>query len=227
MKKLLIGLIITISGATNAESWPKIKFPDKAIVQVVADNMKFHGSEMKTWVVEQKDTQMSVAAFYKKQWKDVSEKFDARMFNGDYIINSLQPPFLFTARIKSNYEGTLTYVGITKANDDIVNKSSSSKRFPQLPETSVLSDIQSNDIYKSGRTLVLANKRSVEANFYFYKDYYKRVGWLETTSILDNSANKAALKLNYGTNYLDLSFERNTKHKQTHIVVTLVNEGRE
>lgn len=208
-----------------AEAWPELSFPEKATVEVVADNMLIYGSKMKTWVVRDKSSQMNTAAFYKRQWKSNSEKFDARMFNGDYVINSLQPPYLLTARIKQEYDQTITFVGITKEEQSSDNKADIENFIPNLPETTILSDIKSSDVYKKGRTLVLANNRSVESNYHFYRNHFLRKGWVETTGILDNVAGKAALKMNMGTKFIDLSFDKSRKFTQTHIVINHVAEG--
>ncbi len=204
-----------------ADKWPDIEFPKNANVEVVADNMMIYGNQMRTWVVKVKQSQMQSAAFFKKQWKNKSERFDARIFNGDYVINSLQPPFLLTARIKQEYEQVIIYVGITKAADD-KNQRRKQTRFPQLVGTTVMSDINSTDLYKKGRTLMLINKRSIEANYHYYRDYYRRRGWLETSGIIDNSAGNAVLRMNNGTNLLDMSFKKSKS--ETHIVAIQVME---
>ncbi len=113
MKQLLLGCWF-LSLPLLATEWPEIQFPDSATVEVVAEEMVYQGTPMATWVMRDKSNQMMTAAFFKRQWQGKSERFDEQMFGQDYIINSLQPPFLLTARIRKDFDGVLAYIGISK-----------------------------------------------------------------------------------------------------------------
>ncbi|MFT5235205.1 MAG: hypothetical protein ACI8SK_000320 [Shewanella sp.] len=223
MKVLLFMFISIFSAQSYASDWPEIEFPESAQVEVVADNMRYHGYPMKTWVVTDKQSQMMTANFFKKQWQEDSERFDARMFNGDYVINSMQPPYLLTARISQTYDGVVTYVGITKdVSDDELAKVNKLK-FPKPNGATVISDIQSQDIFKQGRTLILSSPQSLSANYHYYRRHFQQRGWLENSAILDINAGKAVLQMSQGTNLVDISF--NIKKSKVYIVANQVTEG--
>lgn len=222
MKLYLALLLIVLSNQSYSSDWPEIEFPETANVEVVADSMRYHGYPMKTWVMKDKQSQMMTANFFIQQWREESERFDARMFNGDYVINSLQPPYLLTARIAHNYDGAVTYIGITKDINESELTKANQAQFPKTDGATVLSDIQSQDIFKKGRTLILSSPQSLSANYHYYRRHFLQRGWLENSAILDTEAGKAALQMSQGTNLIDISF--NIKKSKVYIVANQVME---
>ncbi|WP_299570158.1 hypothetical protein [uncultured Shewanella sp.] len=223
MNKIICLILLFWPMFTYADNWPDIQFPDSALVEIVADDMTMHGFPMRTWVVKDKTSQMMMANFFTKQWQNNSDKFDAQMFNGDYVINSLQSSFLLTARIHREYDGVTAYVGITQNIDEDkarVNKG----KFPTPNKSIILSDIQSKDIYKQGHTLVIQSGQSLSASYHFYRRYYQRRGWAESTAKLSPQVGKAVLQMSKGTDIVDISF--NTKKSKVYIVANQVKEGR-
>lgn len=221
MKYLFLTTLL-FSGMAQSSDWPEIQFPDTAKVEIVADNMTHNGYPMKTWLMTDKQSQMMTASYFKNLWKNNSFRFDARMFNGDYIINSLQPPYLLTVRIQSNFDGVIAYVGITKDMDEQSLHQARKNSFPTLMNSDVISDIHSNDIYKNGRTLTIASKQSVSTNYYFYRNYFLQQGWVENIGLLEASIGTAALQLSKGTDVVDISF--NKENDVTYIVANQVME---
>lgn len=219
MKRVIFLFIILYSN--TALGWPKLEFPESATVEVVADNMQMNGYPMKTWVMKNKSSQQLTAAYFRKQWKRQSQLFHEQMFEGDYIVNSLQPPYLLTARISQSVDGVIAYIGVTEEADESRVKMGS--KFPLPNGANVLSDIASNDVYKSGRVLVVSTSRSLSASYHFYRNHYLNRGWLEDSSLLDVSAGKAALILTKGANIVNLSFD--TNNSQVFLVANQVFEG--
>ncbi|QFU24336.1 hypothetical protein FM038_020745 [Shewanella eurypsychrophilus] len=223
MKFHLLLSSLIFSATTYASDWPEIEFPDTAKVEVVADSMRYHGYPMKTWVMNDKQSQMMTANFFTQQWQENSERFDAKMFNGDYVINSLQSPYLLTARISKNYDGVVTYVGITKNVDESELIDANQIQFPKPNGARVISDIQSQDLFKLGRTLVLSSPQSLSASYHYYRRHFQQRGWAENSAILDTHAGKAVLQMSQGTNLIDISF--NKKKSKVYIVANQVTEG--
>ncbi|WP_394391511.1 hypothetical protein [Shewanella woodyi] len=223
MKKYWALILLLISPSLFADDWPEVEFPDTADVQVVADSMLYHGYPMKTWVMEDEQSQMMIASFFKKQWEEKSERFDAQMFNGDYVINSMQPPFLLTARIHQEYDRVITYVGVTKNVTDRQLEKNNQVQFPKPNGSTLISDIKSNDIFKQGRTLILSTPSSLASSYHFYRRHFQQRGWVENSAILDTQSGKAALQMSQGSNLVDISF--NTKKSVVYIVANQVKEG--
>jgi hypothetical protein len=216
-------IIAFISSFAYGKDWPNVEFPETAQVEIVADQMHYNGYPMKTWVVKDKRSLMVMADFFKKQWQTDSERFDARMFNGDYVINSLQPPYLLTARIAQQYGSVIAYVGITKNMDDSQLAKVNRNKFPKPNGATVLSDIQSHDLYKQGRTVILSSTQSLSSNYHYYRNHFQQRGWIATTTILDPQAGKAALQMSQGTDSVDISFD--SKDSQIYIVANQVTQG--
>ena len=223
MKNILLVLLTLFSTQSYASDWPEIEFPETAKVEVVADDMRYQGYPMKTWVVTDKQSQMMMANFFKQQWQEKSERFDARMFDGDYVINSMQRPYLLTARISQTYDGVVTYVGITKDISDTELARVNQQKFPKPHGATVISDIQSQDLFKQGRTLVLSSPQSLSASYHYYRRHFQQRGWIENSAILDTNAGKAVLQMSQGTNLIDISF--NIKKSKVYIVANQVTEG--
>lgn len=111
MKKWILTGVIFLSCSfgivAEAKDWPSIEFPKNAEVNIVSDGMLYNGYPMRTWILKDTQSPLVLAEFFEKQWRADSDKFDAREFNGDYVINSLQSPYLLTARISEEFDGPL------------------------------------------------------------------------------------------------------------------------
>ncbi|WP_341503839.1 hypothetical protein [Gallaecimonas sp. GXIMD4217] len=208
--------------STAAQAWPSIDFPDGARVEVAAEDTSYNGFPMRTWVMHDRQSQMMTAAFFRKQWKADSELFDEQMFQGDYIINSLQPPYLLTARIANTGSGVTAYVGITQSLEEHQLKTPGDQ-FPMPAQTRVLTDQVSTDLYKQGRTLVLSSDGSVSSLFNFYQSHYRRRGWVDNGSLLDPAAGKGALLMSRDQKELNISIER--RQGKSYLVVNSVSRG--
>ncbi|BCV30656.1 MULTISPECIES: hypothetical protein [Shewanella] len=217
MKQLLLGCWF-LSLPLLAAEWPEIQFPDSATVEVVAEEMVYQGTPMATWVMRDKSNQMMTAAFFKRQWQGKSERFDEQMFGQDYIINSLQPPFLLTARIRKDFDGVLAYIGISKDPGSPVH---SKLAFPMPSGSTVLSDVSSKDLFKSGRTLVFNSNRTLADTFHYYQRHFQRQGWSEVGTYLDSEI--GTLMFTKGSNTLDISINR--KNGLVYVVANQVMEG--
>ncbi|KVX01522.1 hypothetical protein [Shewanella frigidimarina] len=223
MNKIYCLILLFYPIFVYADNWPGIEFPDSAVVEIVADDMTVYGFPMRTWIVKDKKSQMMMANFFAQQWRNNSDKYDAQMFNGDYVINSLQSSFLLTARIHREDDGVTVYVGVTQ-NIEQDKASANKKDFPTPNKSIILSDVQSTDIYKHGHTLVIQSGESLSASYHFYRRYYQRRGWAEISAKLSPQVGKAVLQMSKGADIVDISF--NTKKSKIYIVANQVKEGR-
>lgn len=223
MFRVYLVFILLISNQSFAtQGWPEVEFPKNATVEIVADNMNFNGMPMRTWAVTDKQTSpILAAAFYRQQWKDNSFKFDEQKLGNDFIINSLQPPYLLTARIKPQLKGVLVYVGISK--NEAVTADANSLAFPTLASSTVLSDIRNQDLFKRGRTLLLSSNSEIGSAYRYYYNYFVGQGWSVSGDLLDVNAGKGVLMFTSGSSTVDITFSR--KSGQLSIVANLVSEG--
>ncbi len=223
MYRIFFLLTLLLCGKSlAAQNWPNVEFPKNATVEIVADNMNFNGIPMRTWAVtDQQTSPMLTAAFFRQQWKDSSIKFDEQKFGNDFIINSLQPPYLLTARIKPQLKGVLVYVGISK--NEAVTANANSLAFPTLASSTVLSDIRSQDLFKRGRTLLLRSGSDIGSAYRYYYNYFVGQGWTVSGDILDVTAGKGALMLSSGSSTVDITFNRMAGHVS--IVANLSADG--
>ena len=222
MNKLFTLLLLCIPSICFSVEWPDIEFPEDAVVEIVAEDIKMYGYPTKTWIVKDNASQMLTAAFFKKQWKSKSDKFDEQKLGSDYVINSLQDPFLLTARIKKEYDGVTVLVGITQ-NIEASSNNISADQFPSPLNSNIISDIKSKDLFKNGRTVILQNKRSISENYHYYRRYFQRLGWSENTGILDVNSGKAVLMMSNGANTVDISF--NKRNENVNVVFNQVMDG--
>ncbi|QSX40164.1 hypothetical protein [Shewanella cyperi] len=220
---LLVWASLTMGGAWAGDVWPEMDFPEHAKVEIVADNMSFSALPMKTWAVTDSGSMGELKQFYVSRWKPRSEKFNEQEFNGDYVINSWQPPYLFTARFKAQFDSTLIYVAVSKVMSPDEYSRSTGIKYPTLSDTLVISDISSADLFKRGRTVILLSDRKVSENYHYYRNYYTSRGWSEVVGIFEVSANKAVLRMAQNNNYLDISLS--SHNGKTHIVSNEMSEG--
>lgn len=223
MRHLLLPLFMLSAVSWAADDWPELKFPANAKIEVVADEMEYNGYPMRTWIARVPGNAADAAAFYQKNWQPHSERFDRREFNDDIIINSLQPPYLLTARLQQELGQTIALVGVTKNLDDKALKHIKASDMPIPLGTHLVSEVSSRDPGKQGKTTVLMSERGLSSGYEFYRDYYHRAGWQEVRSILDSSAGKASLRFNRGAEFVDISFSK--KGAQIQIVAHRIKEG--
>lgn len=222
MRWLIIPFLI-FSGVTSADEWPEIRFPQNASVDIVSDNMNFMGLPMRTWVVNYRGDASELARFFTNQWEGNSVKFNDANLNGDVIINSWQPPYLLTARVKRKYEFSVAYVGVSQNLSFDEYETNKANVFPSLNGTAVLSDVSSIDLFKRGRTVVLMNERRVSESYYYYKNYFQSRGWTEVVGILEPSVNQAVLRFNKQNSFMDISLK--SELGKTHIVANEMVDG--
>ncbi|MCH4293088.1 hypothetical protein MJ923_02055 [Shewanella sp. 3B26] len=222
MRWLIIPFLF-FSGVTSADEWPEITFPQNASVDIVSDNMNFMGLPMRTWVVNYRGDASELARFFTTQWEGNSVKFNDTILNGDVIINSWQPPYLLTARVKRRYEFSVAYVGVSQNLSFDEYETNKSNVFPSLNGTAVLSDVSSIDLFKRGRTVVLMNERRVSESYYYYKNYFQSRGWTEVVGILEPSVNQAVLRFNKQNSFMDISLK--SELGKTHIVANEMVDG--
>lgn len=185
--------------------------------------MNFMGLPMRTWVVNYRGDASELARFFTNQWEGNSVKFNDANLNGDVIINSWQPPYLLTARVKRKYEFSVAYVGVSQNLSFDEYETNKANVFPSLNGTAVLSDVSSIDLFKRGRTVVLMNERRVSESYYYYKNYFQSRGWTEVVGILEPSVNQAVLRFNKQNSFMDISLK--SELGKTHIVANEMVDG--
>jgi hypothetical protein len=179
MKRVLWGLgsIVYFGVTFAAPSCPSFPTPQSSRVVVVAQDMVVNGVPMSASELHSKQSPADVARFYRGEWESRSQRVLETM-DGDWrTLATKDGQCFFTAQIKAGVgSGTYALLGTTQLITGTAK--ARGEGFPKLSGSTVYNDILSKDLGKTGRTLLMANKFSVDANASFYRNAMSGEGWV-------------------------------------------------
>lgn len=195
MKQILVVVFFMFSQFVQAESWPKMPFPQKSGINIVSESMIFNGVPMKTWVLDSEDSLESVVGFYSNAWKTIEDSlYDQQESDGWVYINSKQGGFLLTAKLHQSLGRTQGFLGISNFEQRVKNFKPG-HNFPLPRGSVVINDIYEKDIGKKQRYLLLSTQQSVAKSYEFYLKRFTKKGWSTAEAKLDPGELGAAIAL--------------------------------
>jgi len=174
----LISLTCRFVAAKELEFPP----PKDAAVSLVGNNVTVGGKTMSIRQFYTKNKIEKVQKFYYRLWekgeiKDLPGYLETKDNPPWHIISRLQEGHLLTVQMQSADDGgTWGYLASSLLTQEAV-QSTVAESFPKLPDSEILHDIQTKDIGQSGTTMLISNKKSLESNTNYYKNYYQQRGW--------------------------------------------------
>ncbi len=179
MKRLALGLCIAanISLVHAAPSCASLPTPPNSRVVVVAQDMVVNGVPMSANELHSKQTPSDVVRFYRSEWESRSQRV-LETNEGEWkTLATKDGNCFFTAQIKAGVDsGTYALLGVTQLVTG--TPKARGEGFPKLGGSTVYNDIVSKDMGKTGRTLLMTNKFSVDANASFYRNAMSNDGWV-------------------------------------------------
>lgn len=182
MKLVALGLVIVahfgLAGA--APACGSFLAPPNSRVVVVAQDMLVNGVPMSASELHSKQMPSDVMRFYRVEWESRSQRV-LETNEGEWrTLATKDGNCFYTAQIKMGADaGTYALLGVTQLITG--TPKARGEGFPKLGGSTVYNDIVSRDLGKTGRTLVMANKFSVDANASFYRNAMSGDGWVSVS----------------------------------------------
>ncbi|MDX1519397.1 MAG: hypothetical protein R3318_04690 [Gammaproteobacteria bacterium] len=168
---------------TSVQAKPKFPPPPDSNITRVGDSIVYNGIAMDIRIFGSRNSPAEVIDYYRRIWPEGDEN------NPGYsVTNALQPwqiityvknGYLMTVQVQpaKNSKGSTGYLGLSRMPELDRGPPELGSGFPKMRGSYVANDIQSKDLVKKGRTIILMNRASVRTNANFYRDHYLNQGW--------------------------------------------------
>ena len=155
---------------------PEFPTPHVGQLQWVAENMRMNGIPMQIKELTTEQTPQQVLAFYKRRWGDTPPYYHEYEVTGMPAIATLRNGCFYTVQVQPHGRGAKALLGISTKPDGGPPKAPG-MGFPNMAGSRILNDVDHYDTGKTGRTILLFNSYSPDANLNFYRRALADEGW--------------------------------------------------
>jgi hypothetical protein len=208
-----------LAAPVSAVAWATFDAPPSASLEWVAQDLVFNGVAMRIQFFRTKAAPAEVLAYYRQRWTEGGKRL--------YVENNLGPwrtishasgDYFLTAQIRpaarGGAEGYLSQRPLKMAPRPILGQG-----FDLPSGSEVVNDILSQDGDRRGRTLLLFNNLSVDANATFFRGNLQQDGW---TLVSEGRGRDGGRQLVLRRGSDELSLAMAAKGNRTAIGATLV-----
>jgi hypothetical protein len=179
---LRMAVLLAASTGTAAVAQEKAvpcpEFPVPHIGQThwVAENMRMNGMPMQIKELTTEQTPQQVIAFYRQRWSDAPPYSHEYEVSGMPVIATLRKGCFYTVQVMAHGRGAKALLGISTQPEGGLKKTPGAG-FPNMAGSTILNDVDHYDSGKTGRTILLTNSYSPDANLNFYRQKMAYDGW--------------------------------------------------
>lgn len=173
---LLAGIGTAAYAQEKVVPCPEFPIPHIGQTHWVAENMRMNGIPMQIKELTTEQTPQQVIAFYKQRWSDAPPYFHEYEVGGMPAIATLRSGCFYTVQVMSYGRGAKALLGVSTQPESGQAKKPGSG-FPNMAGSTILNDVDHYDAGKTGRTIVLTNTYSPDANLNFYRRTMADEGW--------------------------------------------------
>lgn len=170
------GLCTAAFGQERAVPCPEFPIPHVGQLQWVAENLRMNGMPMQIKELTTDQTPQQVLAFYKQRWSDAPPYYHEYEVGGAPAIATLRKGCFYTVQVMPYGRGAKALLGISTKPDGGPPKAPGAG-FPNMAGSKILNDVDHLDTGKIGRTILLVNNYSPDANLNFYRRTLVDEGW--------------------------------------------------
>lgn len=164
---------------------PEFPVPHIGQLQWVAENMRMNGMPMQIKELTTEQTPQQVLSFYRRRWADAPPYFHEYEANGMPVIATLRNGCFYTVQVRPDGRGAKALLGVSTKPDGGPPREPGAG-FPNMAGSKVMNDIDHLDTGKTGRTILLVNSYSPDANLNFYRRVLADEGW---RAVIDRTVN--------------------------------------
>lgn len=173
---LAAGVCAAAFAQEKAVPCPEFPTPHVGQLQWVAENMRMNGVPMQIKELTTDQTPQQVLAFYKQRWSQSPPYYHEYEVSGMPAIATLRSGCFYTVQVMSFGRGAKALLGVSTKPEGGQFKTPGNG-FPNMAGSKVLNDVDHYDAGKTGRTILLVNNYSPDANLNFYRRTLADDGW--------------------------------------------------
>lgn len=221
---------VAVAGAAAAADEPKLDCPafplPEAKLTWIAPNIAYNGLPMQIRQFDSKESPKAILDYYRRQWRAAPPKpsFVEYPFDGWQVVAALRERCFYTVQVKaSGKEGSTGLLGMSRLPEPSQVREAG-KNFPMMTGSTVLNDIDHFDPGKRGRTILLTNEFSADANAGFYRRVLTSDGWrvmVDHTLPVGGNRTAYVMTLKRGAAETNMSITRNGE--STSVLVNLMD----
>ncbi len=183
MLSRLIPALLILCFCLPVAAKPKFPPPPKSQITRIGDNMTYNGIPMDIRLFGSRESAVEIIDYYKGVWPKGDEKTPG------YAITTALQPWTIITYVKDGYlmtvqvspakksSGSTGYLAMSRMPAADADAPDLASDFPKLRGSYVANDIQSKDLMKRGRTIILSNSSPVSTNANFYRDHFLNRGY--------------------------------------------------
>ncbi len=176
-KYIVLGMLVSLPVSYASAACPGFATPPSSRIVIVAQDMVVNGVPMSASELHSKQSPNEVLQFYRREWEARSQRVLETSEGGWRTIATKDGNCFLTVQIKSGSQSeTYALLGTTQLVSGAVKVRGDG--FPKLGGSTVYNDIVSKDLGKTGRTILMANNFSIDANANFYRNAMSGDGWV-------------------------------------------------
>lgn len=222
LKLLGLCLLASMGWAHAAPSCASFPTPPSSRLVVVAQDMIVNGVPMSASELHTKQGPSDVMRFYRGEWESRSQRVVETNEGGWQTLATKDGNCFFTAQIKAGVgTGTYALLGVTQLVTGTPKVRGDG--FPKMGGSTVYNDIVSKDLGKTGRTLVMTNTFSADANASFYRSAMEGSGWVAVSDRKAKIEGSARLVQIWRRGLEEANVVIGTAGDQTSVVVNIVD----
>ena len=193
--------------------------PPESVITDVSESTSAYGVTMEIRRFESRLSKASVIDFYNDRWADTAA---ITLYGPWEMIGKVEQKKFVNVQVQDGFGGSWGYLSISDLPRAITQdklQAPSGVGFPRMSGSQVLSDQKHNDAIKDGRTLMINNNFSVNANGKFYRNYYQGQGWQLVADTKGSRLKGVAMTFSKGRQLLSLTI--NQINSNTSIVANM------
>ncbi len=225
----LLAVLLAAAAPARAADAPRLDCPPfplpDAKLTWIAPNIVYNSMPMQIRQFDSRESPQAILAYYRREWRGTQKQPGAIEYPLEdwQVIATLRGQCFYTVQVKpSGRDGSTGLLGMSRIPEENQVREAG-RHFPMMSGSQVLNDIDHHDEGKRGRTLVLTNGFSPDANADFYRRVLSAEGWRVVSSHTMPVGNRNAyvLTLKRGLNETSMTIARNGEF--TSVLVNLVD----
>lgn len=199
-------LLVWVFSISSAWAFSKFPAPPKSQVQSVSDDTQSLGMNLRIRKFTSRLSPEQVIGFYQEMWPEDGALTPLPPWQ---MIGRAYKGKFYNVQVQSQGRGSWGYLSVSDLPERIEegNLQISKKDFPMMSGSQVIDDQRHKDPHKSGRTLMISNRFSIDANSKFYLEHYQRLGWKVSGNTQGSRLRGRVLVLQKGNDLLNLTIQ--------------------
>lgn len=219
---LLLAACALLYAPQAAATCQRFPVPEASRVVIVSNDMLINGVPMSISELHSKRGNEEVARFYRSDWEGRRQRVVETTEGGWRTLATKDGDCFYTVQIKpAPDQGTYALLGVTLLG--VPATRGRGDGFPKMGGSVVYNDMQSNDSGKIGRTLLLKNNFSAQANADFYRNSMRNEGWVSVTDQVTRTPTGAQMVQVWRRGVAEANLVIGGGKSETQVVVNVVD----